>query len=554
LFQFRPLLELFEQQSKDAKSEAVAVLNRCKALARTIKAQRYPGITTKFGTNIPSKAVADKLVDGYLRTLETVFRVLHFPTFMRDYEKFWEAPDAVGVPFTIQLQLVMAIGATLYDETFTMRKSAVQWVTEAQYWLLGPPAKGKLTITGLQIMILLTLARETASVGGDLAWIHVGSLLRSALYMGLHRDPSRLPRMSRLDAEMRRRLWNTIMEIELKSSIDSGGYPMIALDMSDTRAPADVDDVDLMDDDTAVDDGDEDRFTDMTVALLMRDSFRERLAIYQMLNATPFKGTYDDTIRLHRRFMAAFTTLTSKLKGYPSSRRRPTAFQCRSVEVMARRCLMNLHLPYLGPGFREPAFAFSRAQVTEASAKIYYLIFPAAAHDPAGPLLPPEGPSEILSTEGDDLARFALCGAGFWRLLATQPSMVAALELQMVAQEDQGLGPPLFRPDLLNILRHSLPYYLSRIEAGETNVKGYLFITALAGHVQAAMDGRTGQQLLEPILTAAIRTEKLCFEILKRQAGSAGLEDATASEPSDDPFNWDSLITVDGGWGDAAVS
>ncbi|KAJ2980513.1 hypothetical protein NUW58_g6926 [Xylaria curta] len=545
---FKAMLELFENQSKDAKSEATAVLNRCKALARRIKAQRNPGIINKLGTNIPLREIADKLVDGYLRTIETVFRVLHVPSFRRDYEQYWAAPDSVGLPFVIQLQLVMAIGCTIYDETFSMRKSAVQWVTEAQYWLLGPPAKGKLTITGIQIMALLTLARETAAVGGDLVWIHVGSLLRSAFYMGLHRDPSRLPKMSRLDAEVRRRLWNTILELELKTSIDSGGYPSISPDTSDTRAPANLDDTDLMQDNEPTNTKAGERFTDMSMVLALRDSFRERLAIYQMLNATPFRGTYDDTIRLHRRLMTAFKTLTNKLKSYSSSPRQPTSFQCRFVEVMVRRCLLSLHLPYLGPGLKEPGFSFSRKQVTELAVKMYRIIFPSACLLSACPLIPADDDLEGLSTEGDDLARFAICSAGFWRILSSQSAMIAALELQTTIQEDEGIGPPTLRPDLLSILRHSLLFYVSRIKAGETNVKGYLFTTALAGHVQALMGGLEGSQVLEPVLNAAMKTEKICFDLLKQQLESMECAEAGMG---DNQFDWDSLMGVGDEWGDS---
>lgn len=535
----------------DAKSEAVAVLNRCKALARSIKAQRYPGVINKFGTNIPPRGVADKLVDGYLRTLETVFRVVHVPSFRRDYEQYWAAPDTVGMPFVIQLQLIMAIGCTIYDDCFSMRKSAVQWVTEAQYWLLGPPVKGKLTIMGLQNMILLTLARETASVGGDLVWVHVGSLLRSAFYMGLHRDPSRLPKMSRLDAEIRRRLWNTIIELELKTSIDSGGFPSISPDTSDTLPPADLNDTELMAEDEPIDAESSGRFTDMSVALALRGTFRDRLAVYQMLNATPFRGTYDDTIRLHHRFTAAFRALTSKLKSYTSSERRPTSFQCRLVEVLARRCLLSLHIPYLGPGFKDPAFSFSRNQVTESAVRMYDLLFPSTSLRSERPLIPNEDDLETLSTEGDDLSRFAICAAGFWRLLASQPAMIILLELQAAMQDDESLGPPTVRPDLLNILRHSLPYYLSRIKAGETNVKGFLFTAAIAGHLQALMNGLTGPGVLEPILSAAIRTEKTCLDLLKQQYGSTEVADAGVG---DDQFDWDSLMAGNEEWGENAVS
>ncbi|KAI0967170.1 hypothetical protein F4678DRAFT_254276 [Xylaria arbuscula] len=545
IIHFKSMLELFEHQSKDAKSEAMAVLNRCKTLARTIKAQRNPDIIGKLGTNIPTREIADKLVDGYLRSTETVFRVLHVPSFKRDYEQYWTAPETASLAFVIQLQLVMAIGCTVYDEFFSMRNSAVQWVTEAQYWLLGPPAKGKLTIIGLQNMILLTIGRETASVGGDLVWIHVGSLLRSAFYMGLHRDPSRLPKMSRLDAEIRRRLWNTILELELKTSIDAGGFPMISPETSDTQAPANLDDADLTRDDEPKDDETGERFTDMSVALALRGSFYERLAIYRMLNAIPFRGTYEDTIQLHRRFMPVFRAVMKQLKSYPSSERQPTSFQCRFVEIMNRRCVMSLHLPYLGPGLKDPAFSFSRREVVETAVKMYRLLFPPAANpDPSLPLVNMGDELEIISTDGDDPARFGVCASGFWRLIASQPSMIVTLELQTTLQDEDGLGPPTPRTDLTNILRHSLPYYLTRIKAGETNVKGYLFTTALAGHVQALLDGLSGPKIIEPVLSAAIKTEKVCFDLLKQQL--VPTEDANADGP--DQFDWNALMTEEEDW------
>ncbi|KAI1824065.1 hypothetical protein F4861DRAFT_280278 [Xylaria intraflava] len=547
IIHFKSIIELFESQSKDAKHDTRAVLGECKALGRTIKAQYSPGIINKFGTNIPTRDLADKLVDGYIRSLETVFRVVHVPSFKRDYERYWAAPESVATPFLIQLQLIMAIGCATYDETFSMRKSAVQWVTEAEYWLLGPQAKSRLTTTGLQNMILLMLARETSKVGADLTWIHVGSLLRTAYYMGLHRDPSRLPRMSRFDAEMRRRLWNTIIELELKTSLDAGGFPTISLDASDTRAPADVDDMSLLQDE-----GDTDttvkRFTDMSAALALRESFRERLAICQMLNATPYRGTYDNTIQLHHRFTAAFKSSMSKLKGYKSSERQPTAFQCRFVEIMKRRYLMSLHLPYVGPALKDPTFSFSRKQVVETAVRMYQLLFPAMSFDSSRPLLPSGEDSEVLSTEGDDLARFAVCGAGFWRLLASQSSMSAINELQTMMQEDQGIGPPMPRPDLLSILRHSLIYYLTRIKAGETNVKGYLFSTALAGHMQALIEDETGSRAIESAREAVAKTEKVCLDILRQWARAMECKPACNS---DEQFTWDSLMTRAAEWSDS---
>ncbi|KAI0164619.1 hypothetical protein GGR57DRAFT_205424 [Xylariaceae sp. FL1272] len=536
--QFRAILEIFEAQSQDAKSEALQVLNKCKALGRTIKARRTPGIITKFGTNIPSKDVADKLVDAYLRTFESVFRVVHVPTFRREYEQYWVTPDTARTHFVILLQLIMCIGATVYDTKFSLRKSAIQWVMEAQYWLLSIPAKGKLTIAGIQIMILIALARGTAAVGGDLVWIHVGSLLRSAMYMGLHRDPSRLPPMSRLDAEIRRRLWNTIIELEVQTSIDAGGFPMISLDNSDTRAPANLDDSELMDVDPSTREKETNRFTDMSVALALRDSLKERVAICQLLNVTSYQGAYEDTIHLHGRFSKAWKSLAAKLKNFPPSGRQPSSFVMRFLEVFIRRYFVALHIPYLAAGAAEPAFAFSRKTVIESAAKIYTAVFPSAAQVRVSQDDELEG-----MTKGDDLVRLVVCSAGFWRSVMGQMSMAIALELQQCILEEEGFSLPTPRQDLLNIVHHSVALYLSRIRAGETNVKGYLFSVALVASVESLMNGR--KDITNMVLEAALDTEKKCLDILREHAG---VTDATETSTGVEQFDWENTMAIDEGW------
>lgn len=40
---------------------------------------------------LPNKAVCDRLVASYLNTSETIYRILHAPTFFEQYELFWRA-------------------------------------------------------------------------------------------------------------------------------------------------------------------------------------------------------------------------------------------------------------------------------------------------------------------------------------------------------------------------------------------------------------------------------------------------------------------------------
>lgn len=136
--------------------------------------------------------------------------MLHVPSFRRDYEAVdWAEPaeqvieqrhqknnNNNNTAFLVQLKLVLALGALVHDDTFTLRPSAVRWVYEAQTYLADPArCKAHLTIPALQTRVLLLLARELVDVGEDAAWAESGALLRTATCMGLHRDPAALPRM-----------------------------------------------------------------------------------------------------------------------------------------------------------------------------------------------------------------------------------------------------------------------------------------------------------------------------------------------------------------------
>ncbi|EEH37989.2 hypothetical protein PAAG_00910 [Paracoccidioides lutzii Pb01] len=62
-----------------------------------------------------AKVIADILVACYLRTTETVYRILHVPTFRKDYEAVWAAGLTPDTASLVQLKLVLAIGAATYD-------------------------------------------------------------------------------------------------------------------------------------------------------------------------------------------------------------------------------------------------------------------------------------------------------------------------------------------------------------------------------------------------------------------------------------------------------
>ncbi|EEU43778.1 uncharacterized protein NECHADRAFT_82908 [Fusarium vanettenii 77-13-4] len=147
---------------KSTTSNLHTLLSQCKILGRRIKEHRLQSTLSSsplVSLDIP-RSTADRLLDLYISSFEPVFPIMHIPSFKADYDRYWSDPGQVATVFRVQLQLVLALGACLFDDTFTLRNQASRWVNEAQLWLLTPPEKSRITIHSIQIMILLTLARS----------------------------------------------------------------------------------------------------------------------------------------------------------------------------------------------------------------------------------------------------------------------------------------------------------------------------------------------------------------------------------------------------------
>lgn len=76
-------------------------------------------------------------------------------------------------------------------------------------------------------------------------WILIGVIIRLALRMGLHRDPSHWPNVGPLEAEFRRRLWMTLYHMDFFTSTRVGLPRIIKDSQCDTRPPANLFEDDL---------------------------------------------------------------------------------------------------------------------------------------------------------------------------------------------------------------------------------------------------------------------------------------------------------------------
>ncbi|RHZ58376.1 fungal specific transcription factor domain-containing protein [Aspergillus thermomutatus] len=519
---FQDIWETTEPQLREENSKAFADIQQCKQLARVIKSRRAPPWPLQPTNQLPPKDIADELVHCYCRTTETVFRVLHIPTFKRDYEALWVSGGQPDTGFLMQLKLVLAIGAAVYDEKYTLRSSALRWVYEAETWVSEPKFKSRLDIQSLQTHILLLLAREIVGIGGDSVWFAAGALFRKAIYLGLHRDPHRLPNQNTYTAEMRRRLWNTILEIALQSSLTSGGPPLLSVGDFDTESPANFDDDQLVAEHPVPKPDDE--FTDVSVSISLRKTFPIRLAVAKFLNDLGSSGTYEETLRLDAELRASYRTLCRTLQKCSSNREPPPPqFAIQTVDFLMRGYLSALHMPFFGPSLHGTAYAFSRKVVVENSLKIWYLTHPSGTSS-AHP--------QIAQDHSDtDLVRLVVCGAGVIRILSFQAVFSIAAELRAQIYEDDGLNPLPLRQDLLQVIRSAQAWCFRWVEAGETNTKGYLLTCALAAQIEGLLRGLRGDDIPPLLIKAVEEAEEKCLPVLEEMAAVLQIERAGDAVP-----------------------
>ncbi|KAH6678168.1 hypothetical protein B0J14DRAFT_316481 [Halenospora varia] len=490
------IFEILEPHIKDDTSKTFTTLYRCKYLSKTIKTRRAPPWPCPPTADLPPKTITDELIDCYLRTIERVYRILHVPTFRKDYEALWLASPEPGSAFLVQLKLVLAIGAVTYDDQFSLRTSAIRWVYEAQTWCSKPKFKSRLSIQSLQTKILLLLAEEIVGVGADPIWTSSGALLRTAVFMGLHRDPARLAKRTNFAAEMHRRLWNTILELNLQSSLTLGGPPFLSASDFDTEPPGNFDDDQLLTGDAIPkSDG---NFTQTSVAIALRKTFPLRLAVTKLLNDLGSDGTYEATIRLDGELRAAYKTLCQHLQRCRlNSGLSPSILELRVVDFVMHRYLSALHVPFFGPSLHETVFAFSRKVVVESALKIWCAAYPTS------PILSAQSHGNITSSNADDLTRLVTCGSGFYRTVAMEATLLIAVELRAQLEENESLSPVILRSDLLSVMEDAKTWGLQCIEAGQSNIKGHLLSSIVAAHIDGLMQGIERDQLPAVLIKAA---------------------------------------------------
>ena len=480
--------------------DLVKMLRNCQTLRATVKAQQMVKLNDPIPdilSEIPSRNICDLLVSQYFRTFELVFRVLHVPSFWKEYHQFWEQPYAASTCFVMKLILVLAIGTTFHDDIreFDMVRSlSRRWIYAAQWWLTGPAERSAFNVDGLQAFCLLIIARQTNALAATTC-VSTGSLLRLAFHLGLHRDPSNFPQLSVFQGEMRRRLWATIVELSLLTSLDSSMPLLFSLDDFDTKPPLNINDQDIDPlNNTPPIPTPVGSFTDSSIQILLLKSFPTRAEMVRLMNVFKHQQSYQTALDLVTKLRDSCREVASLLNGNghvdSNSSLTPTEFHHKFLDSNFHRTILLLLRPFMIQSRKDPRFYLARKLSLESS-----LVITSYTHDPTSP-------SDSTLMRMDDFSRLNMVGRGSLKgplslevIVALGFEIITQIEEESSTQHADGASlasntldqlARAGREPLIKRLEHVHSQLLEIIKSGQPSFKRYIILSAILTKIRAS--------------------------------------------------------------------
>ncbi|UNI19829.1 hypothetical protein JDV02_005979 [Purpureocillium takamizusanense] len=340
---------------------------------------------------LPKKTVCDRLVASYIDTSETIYRILHLPTFSEQYELYWEG-KLQSESFLPQLLSVLSVASRFETKSKGMGHERVEGVhiptacALVRSWLDGLKGKQLVDLATLQVEVLLLHAQRMITPRAQESWTQLGFVVRLAMTMGLHRDPSEWePRMPVFIGELRRRLWFTIVDMDLHMSL-ACNLPCLVRDGDfSCRPPRNLNDSELFLDMKELPPTKPiDQVTDNQMQVYAAMTLGARMRVAPLINRIDSMRDYQEVMEVGaklERFLDDINYIFPR-HGILNDTQRSKQWRCRVIlDMHVRRPLLALYRP-LAMGVPEVPPQISRAYLRSSMVILKYLdeLDPLLAH------------------------------------------------------------------------------------------------------------------------------------------------------------------------------
>jgi hypothetical protein len=224
------------------------------------------------------------------------------------------------------------------------------------------------------------------------SYLLVGNIVRLALRMGLHRDPTKVGgNISPFQSEMRRRIWHHLIQIDLLASFHIGLPGTVPAIDSDTLSPRNLRDEDFGDNTTDLPPSrPESEITPMSYALCKSRLCRVAGKIVTQANLLSLPA-YDEVMKLDVHLRQAydmvppfFQTNSSELSLFEAP---STTIKRFNISMLFQKSRCMLHRKFMMSGKDHPEFTYSKTVAIDASMQLLHC--QAMIHEaviPGGPL------------------------------------------------------------------------------------------------------------------------------------------------------------------------
>ncbi|KAJ5553395.1 Fungal-specific transcription factor protein [Penicillium frequentans] len=204
--------------------------------------------------SIPPRPVVDRLIARYFNDLDMASGVPHTGKFLREYEEFWKSPHETPVVWIGLLFSMMCLSTQVQDlfldaatpkqprkspnKANIFREKIIQCLILGHYTEGGPHV---LETLSLYLMTEIFPSKDTAPG----IRILVSTIITIATQMGYHLDAKHFSNISAFTAEMRRRMWALIVQMDFNISMQMGLARIIKSSQSDVAEPRNLFDSDF---------------------------------------------------------------------------------------------------------------------------------------------------------------------------------------------------------------------------------------------------------------------------------------------------------------------
>ncbi|TQN73824.1 Transcription factor lepE [Colletotrichum shisoi] len=307
---------------------------------------------------LPPKDHCDALVEVYIDQFEQMHRIIHIPTFRREYSQFWENPTESRCAALTALVLAICAVANCIHTHESLRftgmisnahSTAEKWIKAVEEWQTGQSMKHRKLIH-YQIACLLYLSKRVNTVKKKRFWTNSGALIQDGISVGLHREPSHMSgKISVYNQEMRRRIWATVQEFDMQASFDHGLPTLVSQLHYDVQPPRNLDDEDFDEDTTQLPPSKHGKeYTYSSYQNLARQSLPLRMELSRLLCGPPGEVDYDQVIRYTNDITHEIDSLPSWEHNNNNTHggKRPL-LAYTLLHIQLRQYIIPLHQPFL---------------------------------------------------------------------------------------------------------------------------------------------------------------------------------------------------------------